>query len=103
MGSGAEVAFAWAELCESASVGAVQVLTLRGLAVGAESCGATKGSTLRALFLRLLAIIVWKNLKPSNHWFAPSPPSPRDRTAAAIYNGFVASSNFDERRFLFWC
>jgi hypothetical protein len=49
VGSGAEMAIAWAELCESASVGAVQDLTLRGLAVEAESCGATKGSTLRAL------------------------------------------------------
>jgi hypothetical protein len=100
MESGAEEVSAWAEPCESASGGTVQVLTLRGLAAGAGSCGATLGSTLRALFLRVLAIVVWKNLKSStNYWFAPSP---WDRTAVAIYNGFVASSSFDERRFLFW-
>jgi hypothetical protein len=30
--------------------------------------------------------------------------SPRHHeTAGAIYVGFVANSNFNERRFLFWC
>jgi hypothetical protein len=42
MESGAEEASAWAKPYESASGGTVQVLTLRGLAAGAESCGATK-------------------------------------------------------------
>jgi hypothetical protein len=73
VGSGAEVAFVRAGLCESALVGAVQVLTLRGLTEGTESWRSTKGSTLRALCLRFLAIVVRKNLRPSDHCYTPSP------------------------------
>ncbi len=72
MGEGAEEAIARTELSESASGGAVQVLTLRGLAEGAELCGATKGSTLRALFPRVFAIVLWKNLQPPDCCVASS-------------------------------